>query len=284
MSEEQQGLAELMSQESSEPEVIEDGQEETEGLQAKETVEQTEEEGLQEQVDESPDVLKARSNGWTSKEEWVAKGNDADDWVSAKRFNERGEMMGEIHRLRNSAKDFDKRLDNAKKFMEAQKEADLAKLKQEQRKAVELADTEEFDRIQGQIDELNKPEEDTPDVSADQSVIDDFNQNNPWIRTDDPKAVYAKTMFAQFNSQGFSAEESINKMNDLVNKHFPATNERRTQPSTTQPGKGRQNKTVERSLQWNDLTEEELSLRKNTPFFSSMSKKDFLQAVQDSRK
>lgn len=46
----------------------------------------------------------ATANGWMPEEDWVAAGNRREDWVSAKEFNFRGQLMGQTHRLNKELK------------------------------------------------------------------------------------------------------------------------------------------------------------------------------------
>ncbi len=235
----------------------------------------------QERVD--PEVEKASNNGWKPKDQW--KGNP-DDWVSAKKFNERGDMIGRIKQLENAAKQFDDRLANQRKLMDAQREQEVAKLEEQRKQAVELADVEKFNTVQKQLDDIKHTQPDqNSQTNNEQQTIDEFNAGNPWIFEDSPKAIYAKAMFGQFLQQGMNATQAIDQMQAAVNKHYPPRNERREQPATNEsPRPSPKGKRREASLQWNQLTREEVQLWHvlGTSAYGG-DKEKFLQAVKDSR-
>lgn len=60
----------------------------------------------------SYDEIKARTDGWVSKEEWVASGKPADQWVTASEFNFRGNLMGQIHRANKENETLRKQVHN----------------------------------------------------------------------------------------------------------------------------------------------------------------------------
>lgn len=54
------------------------------------------------EVELSPAEQKAVDDGWMPKDEWEEAGNDPEDWVDAKTFNMRGELLGKVYKERNA--------------------------------------------------------------------------------------------------------------------------------------------------------------------------------------
>lgn len=138
----------------------------------------------------SPDEDKARSGGWRPKEDWVEAGNDADDWKSAKSFNEYGDLITSIKSqkrdLEDSKASFDERLNNQRTFMEAQAKQKLEDLKSQRTSHIENADLDAANTTQGQIDDLqaaNPPAVDSNNQAKarDTKDIQDWTSNNSWI-------------------------------------------------------------------------------------------------------
>ncbi len=75
--------------------------------QLEQQVEDRHEEQPQEEPQVSPDQETAQRNGHVSRDQWIEQGKDPDDWVSAKKFNERGEMIDKRRQLERSNRDRD---------------------------------------------------------------------------------------------------------------------------------------------------------------------------------
>jgi len=243
--------------------------------------EEIEQEVEQDEVQINPEQEKAMKNGWRPKEEWDG---DADDWVSAKKFNERGEMIGAIRdlkgRLDKGEKAFEARLENVNRLHETQQKALLADLEAKRNDAIELADVAGVQRIQNQIDDIRS----TPAQPAvkNHSVIDEWNAANPWIYDQhSPKTTYAMARF-NFHAQNMGEAEAIKAMETEVAKAFPDVNERRNSAKTVESGRSRPGQRQQRKLSWGDLTHNEIQYFNAMP--GAWSKEEYLQAVADSRK
>lgn len=250
-------------------------------------------EDQQEETQLSPEQEKAIGDGWTDKEEWEKRGNDPDDWVSAKKFNERGSMIGQIKSLQSRADrqqdEFDRRLSSLNALHDAQQKQTISDLESKRSLAIEDADVEAVNRIQSQIDEVKSvgaKSETEPEANENgkPAAMVEWEKNNAWINDRSPKASYAKDSWNHYVAQGMTDTSEILKAIDAdVAKEFPQRNPNRENAPVHESNRSRPGKRQERGLQWTDLTREELNLY-NGMSSSFKDKNDFLQAVTDSRK
>lgn len=237
----------------------------------------------------SPEQDKASRNGWTNKDAWIEAGKEPDDWVSANRFNEKGDMLDQIKSLRDdvtsSKQDFEQRLDNQQKLADIQLAAQRKDLTAQRKDAIENADVDKVDEIQGQLDELSKaPVATKPAASTSQQSEDDWNSSNPWILEQTPKAAYAKQEYSAALSRGQNSSDAIKSMEAKVAEHFPATNPRRDNAPAQESNRSKPgNKQTERKLQWSDLSRDEEKIYQHMPD-AWANKAEFLATVVDTRK
>jgi hypothetical protein len=247
-----------------------------------EEVEQSESQEV-EQAQADPETEKAISNGWRPKDEWQG---DPDDWVSARKFNQTGELMGSIRdlksRLDKSERSFQSRLDNVNKLHETQQAQLLADLERKRNDAVEMADVDAVNNIQGQIDNLRQAPQVQETQQDDSALLDDWNAKNPYIfDQSNPKAAFAQARF-NVHSQNMPLSDAIKAMEQDINSAFPEINERRNQAPAVESGMSRPGQRKERKLTWGDLTPEEVKYYNVAR--GAWTKDEYLQAVQDSRK
>jgi len=262
-----------------------------EELEAQENTEVEEAEEVQEaqyaQKESNPDEDRAMRNGWRPKEEW---GGNADDFVSAKKFNERGEMIGTIRTLQKQVneqqRDFGSRLDNQKKLQEAQMKVAIADLETRRNDAIDEADREKANNIQGQIDDYRNqavpevaPEQDSESKST---ALDAWDKNNSWILESTPKAAYAKMKYGQYLQEGKSTEQAISLMEGDISSSFPEVNHRRNQSVSVESGRSRPGSKPSPKLNWTQLTADEKKWYNAMPG-AWKNKDDYLQAVIDER-
>ena len=230
----------------------------------------------------SPDIEKATKDGWRPKTEWSG---DPDDWVSAKKFNERGEMMGAIkngrRKIDDMQKEFDDRLAQNNKLHEIQRKTLIADLESKRDNAIDMADRTTANAAQNQINELNnvKIESAKPAAPEGQSLLDDFNANNPWIFEESPKASYAKDQFGKYSRSGNIAEAIARTKADIA-REFPDINPNRSAPNTTESRASRPGRKQEVKLTWNQLTSDE----KKFYDAGDWSQTEYLKVVSDARK
>jgi hypothetical protein len=224
----------------------------------------------------------AREGGWRPKEEWEGPPSE---WRSAEVFNERGVWIkkhrDQEKRLNDLAESFNTRLDNSNKLHKAQIEAQKAELIRKRDAAIDLADRETANQVQGEIDNLATPEV-APVVNNDQTFLDNWNRENPWILQNTPKAAYAKSQFAHYQQSGQDARTALANAERDVGREFPEINPARENHPTPEGGSKPGGKRGARALTMADLTNEEARIYRSMPG-TWASEKDFLKAVQDSR-
>lgn len=222
----------------------------------------------------------ARAGGWKPLEEWTG---DPSEWRSAEVFNERGEWIqrhkAQEKRLNEIEMSFNQRIENANKLHQKQLEFQKAELIRKRDNAIDLADRDAANTYQTEIDKLNTPE---PTAAPDTSSIDRWNEANPWIYQNNPKAAYAKQMFGAYQSQGMSAEQALRAMEADVNREFPALNPGRDKQPIPEGGTRPGSKRAGRKLTMADLSSEELKYYRAMPG-AWKSEAEYLQAVQDIR-
>lgn len=219
----------------------------------------------------------AKANGWKPFEDFVKEGGNPKDWVPAEMFNVRGEFIG---KLRQKDRELEQKVQERVQNVEKLYKAKLDELKAQQRKAVEEGDTEEYDRLDSEINELSKPA--TQNGGFTNPSLEEWNQNNPWVFENTPKAAYAKQVFAQEVSQGKKPEDALATVDAEVTKHFSEPSGKSVPAS--EKGKGSRGfKTKSKSLSMDDLTTEEKSLWNNFSEGWDGDESKFLKAVADAR-
>ena len=129
----------------------------------------------------SPAELKALEDGWRPLSEW--EGNE-EDWVSAKEFNFRGELMSRISSQSGQLNDYKKKADELseaikilgehhKKTAEIERKRILDGLKKEKALALEENDTEAVVEIDDQIADIKA------DMKADAEATEDKGGDAP---------------------------------------------------------------------------------------------------------
>lgn len=233
------------------------------------------------ELEVNPDVQKAMEGGWRPKDDW--KG-DPDDFVSAKKFNERGEMMDSISTLRkklsSQGNDFDKRIASLTKLQEARTKQAITDLQDKRDQAVDLADRDAVNKIQVQIDDLSVQ----PEVEEvkDNRVLATWNIDNPWINDESPKSAYAFQQYGKYCKAGNDDAEAIRLMEADILKAYPPTNSRRDNAPSVEGGRSNPGKRVERKLAWDELTRDEVNIFNSMP--GVWKRDEYLQAVIDDRK
>lgn len=230
---------------------------------------------------------KARAGGWKPEEEWDGEDTQKpEQFISAELFNERGvwierhkAQQKQISELESS---FNTRMNNANKIHQQQMEVQKSDLERKRDDAIDSADREAANGYQKDIDKLNQqPVEQVP-INNDQTTLDTWNTNNPWILGNDPKAAYAKQQFVAYQTQGMNSAAAIAQMESDVNKAFPALNPERNNQAVSEGGSKPGGKRAQKKLSMADLTNDELKYYRAMPG-AWESEKAYLQAVQDTR-
>lgn len=232
----------------------------------------------------------AYDQGWRPQEEF--EGSE-DNWKTAKEYVKDGEWLGKIRDLNqkidNQQKDFDSRLENTNKLNEARRQAEIGELKSKQRDAVEMGDTDAYDKSQTKIDNLEKQEVIVPPTVNKDPSIAAWEDANPWVNdAENEKAAIAIGIFNTYASKnpGATNQQVLEHLDGRLEKLYPAeakTNPRRQQPNSTE------NNTKPTQRKGKDLAMSDLTNAEQNDwnmFGASMfgDQKTFLKAVADARK
>lgn len=183
----------------------------------------------------------ARSQGWVPEAEFKGEKRPA-VFVDAETFVKRGEEVTPFIRKANKhlqelvekqQKDFDARLAKLDRVNKANFEretarykAEVAFLKGEQEKAVEVGDVQAFKALDKQIDNLAAPKEAEPETVAanvDQQLEDAFAHRNIWYGVDDDKtaiATHYSQKLARENPK-LPMKENLEKVEVYMRERFP---------------------------------------------------------------
>jgi hypothetical protein len=206
----------------------------------------------EENEQEAPEVVeKAAAMGHMNKEEWESKGRDPEKWRPATEFVERGENIMPIlkERLDHSAKEMAEMKSTMKQmhdhFMKAEEVAErrgwekaIAEVTKKQVAAVEIADVDEFNRLEKEKFEiLNRPPH-VPIQSGPPPEFKEFHARNEWYGTDEEATVYADSMGRTYRQKHPEArlEEVFADVEKKVRNRFPEifSNPRRSGASTVE--------------------------------------------------
>lgn len=201
---------------------------------------------------------KAAKMGWVPQEEW--KG-DPDKWRPAEEFVERGENIVPI--MRERIDKLEKELEVISKlnkselkkvresaYEQAKKEyeKELATLNKEKFEAIQEADVDKYQQIEGKISKLQKPEapkEESPQVNP---VFEEWHQKNPWYAPDISNVGDADetlTLFAnaiagkiQAEKPGLPPDKFFAEVEKRVRAEFPHKfeNPKRKEPGIAESG------------------------------------------------
>lgn len=253
-----------------------------------------------------PEEARARAHGWRPKDEFDG---DPDDWVNHRRFNEKGDMIGQIRSLTGDLAQTKQatadslRLNNMFKGQQIkQLETQLTAALKRVDDSIELADTEgakaameEVKGIEGDLGEMKeeaKPR--APDAAA---VVDaitnhptmmEWSDKNPWLKEESEKSTFAAQEFGKFFKEHAKDYANADAMINALTKHvdaqvaakFSSTNSNRDRPART-GGKAPRGANV-RGLSMKDLTRQEKEMY-DTFIDSYKDEKEFLKTVQEAR-
>ncbi len=173
----------------------------------------------------------ARAKGWKPKEEW---GGDPEDWASAKRWLEKGQMLDTIKSLKNKISTTDSTLDyliqNAKQADELTQQRTLQETERRLQQAVEIGDVASAKAITQEIVSIHKqPAPRGVPVKKDiPPIVEDFYQRNAtWFNEDNAEnaamTLYAKRRDAEIYAQnpGIAPEDELRILEQDIHNKFP---------------------------------------------------------------
>ncbi len=201
-------------------------------------------------VELSPIEAQASEQGWVPKDEWVAEGNDPNEWRPAKEFVDRGELYKTIHTTRRELKQAQAGLSALQKhhqyvFEKAHRQA-IADLRLERRAAIRSDDLERAEQIEDQIDEITDKHEQEKQVLQQEVVsaqqtgphpeYQAWVDKNAWYLSEPELQEFADVtgiVFAKKNPNAAPATV-LRHIEDKVRKQFPDKfGVRRAAPSPT---------------------------------------------------
>lgn len=232
---------------------------------------------------------KAFDQGWRPEEDFSGP---SENWKTPKEYIQAGEFMDQINALKGDMnkqqKSFDDRVDNLNKYNKAQTDAKLKDLMAQQREAVELSDTDSFDKAQKAIDNLQ--EEVAPkvdDTPGKDPAITAWETKNAWFNDmNDERGAVAVGVWNAYVQQNpsHSVAQTLAHIDARIERLYPSNNEnpRRQQANTTE-NKSRRPSRKDKGLTMGDLTSEE---KGDWNLFASgmFTEEQFLKTVADTRK
>lgn len=254
---------------------VDDQETESEEVETEQVEAESEDDTEQEQGEADDDLPK----GYQTKEEWVAKGNNPDDWVSPEIYKERGHWIAELKKR-------DERHENQIKNLNTLHRGQLEMVKRDllakRDSAFEEGDKETFDKVEQQLADVNKQSQliegdkpQQPEQAQKPQVVLDWEAQNTWINDpNDPRTKPAQDIFVRTLSATNDPAKAVAAVNNYFAK--PQAKTGRTESSTT-----RQAANQKKSLSMADLTADEKRMYEE---FWDGDQKSFLKSVENARK
>lgn len=233
-----------------------------------------------EEVEEKP--VQSNRKGHKTKEEWENAGRDPDAWVDETEFGRREQYVKEMDNVKRKMADMERensqRLENQRAFMDMQAKQRVEDLQVKLNEAAAIADVEEVNRIQGQMANVpimpNIPQQ-APQIPQE---VDQWNHDNPWIKDNTPKAVYARNQYMHYGGKGLTEADALDLMKKDIAREYPNVNPNIPSANIAEKG-SRPGKKQSRSIKL-AYTKDELNMKASFPGWDD---KEFEQAVRDSR-
>lgn len=265
---------------------------------AKEQQSTDENQGEEQQQEQAPiekvnvHEVNARKKGWVSRDEWGENGKDVEDWMSAKNYNEKGDLINRSRQQREREREFDQRITDNNAFWKAQLDREREKLVDERLESVELADVNAVKKKDKEIEELDKqkqllasqaPKVNPADVAAENTW---FDTNRTMLAGSQAKLLLVQNVYDTYSKQGYSGSDLIGIIDKALQKEFPPVNANRQKEGKTDGG-GRSNQPV------GDLTVDSLTaddkaqldaMRRVSTKYASKTDTQMLKILKDARK
>lgn len=272
---------------------------EADGLELESQEDETQEEQAVEEIQPAP-------GDYMSRDAWEKSGRDPDDYLSKKKFDEQGQIINDIKILHQEKREFSAkisaleadtnvRLENQRKLLEAQNKMAVDNLKRDRQSAIEDADVDKAGQIQDQIDSLSQqdtsppppkpPEQGKQFTPEELNLVEGFNRENPWVKTDSAKADRMIKQFNVYGNRGMSVQDAITNAKADIDREFPSVNPRRSEAAAVEGGRSKPGKSGKARVHtWNDLTSDEKRSFNLTGGISTWETKEaFVQTAIDCR-
>lgn len=209
----------------------------------------------------------ARESGWVSKDEWVAKGKNPDEWRSAKEYQDRGELLEAIQGLKEDAKKtkaaFNALVEHHKKVREDAYTEAVERLKRQRQAALEADNTEAVYQISEELENIkSKTSPPPPEIQIDEtdvkpsSTFSKWHKRNNWYHldanqvedeTEKEASLYANVVGANYKQKNPKATEAemLEEVAAKIAKKFPELFDnpeaKKTTPTVSSSSKSQQN-------------------------------------------
>lgn len=186
----------------------------------------------------------ARRKGWRPKDEYEG---DADKWVDAKTFVERGEkfvknLQRKIDELQQKIESFEQTKTQVKTFYEdalKRKDQELLQLvtalKKQRAQAIREGNDDQAVEIDGHIEALQnererlnadaeeKKQQPSPDQIVHSIVLDEWVEENPWFKTDEKLREAAIAFGKEINAKNkdLRGRKFLDKVREMMVEEFP---------------------------------------------------------------
>lgn len=238
------------------------------------------------EVEEKPEDERP-APGYMTKEEWIAAGKDPGKWMDPVKFQIRGEFIEELKGVRaelaRERREFDNRIENLALLHQTALENERARLKAERKEAILVADSDAVERLDGQLDDVNKrlelvKEQPKQQVQKTPEILE-WEAKNPWIfDNDDPKAQLGIAVYKRCISAGWPVAAALLKVDEEVAK-MPSQS--KPKPNIAEATRSNGQKQTSAAVTMDSLTEDERAVWRSGVF---SDQKQFLQAVADDRR
>jgi hypothetical protein len=205
-------------------------------------------EEVQEMIEEAPErplvepeiERRAEMMGWVPKEKF--RGNP-DGWIDAARFVQRAEQIEPIFQVQ--LKKYETTIDGLRTELQSSKETmkKLVKMSEtigqreyerakqdlikQQMNAVQEGNTEEWARLEGEKEKLEKPEEIKFDDAQHQTqdinnpIFKEWHSENDWYLKDEDATIYANAVGQRIQDPSIPYPEWLKRVENAVKKAFP---------------------------------------------------------------
>jgi len=136
-----------------------------------------------------PEVLEeAKKWGWKAPDEWRGEKppgyiDDPERFLTAPGTLKR-RFEAQQHEIEQLKQAHARGLVEQRRRMEAAREREVARIRDEQRKAVELGDTETWDRLEKEREKVAQPPREQPQPQGPDPVVSGYRQENEWAQSD----------------------------------------------------------------------------------------------------
>ena len=233
---------------------------------------------------------KALTKGWQTKEDWVASGKDADEWISASHFNKNGDIFKQMQTLKAGVKASEQRIADNNEFWKTKLEMEKETLLSQRNEAIEDADVSQVNKLDGQIQKIDaqtaKLEEPEQTVAQ-----EDINAENAYFALLTPmQQAYANQIAKPYLSQGLSGQDLVDAIDTQIKKESPAPetpkNPRRGKAPVTD-SKSRSSSVDDGKMTVDNIGKEDKSvlqaMRSMSAKYAKMSNAQLIKVIEDTK-